>query len=175
MHQVCGPAQGWMGHAVAAGVGEGAVVVGQNAVADFDPDKLRRVRQAARLTQRELADRAGVPATTIAKWEGGFHRPYASSLAVLAAALGVPPDSLTTSAAPAARTLAQLRVAAGLTQSEAAARARLVRTRYSAVERGEIARLPEAVVTAIAAALGVDSAAVRTAHAAARAVRLESH
>jgi transcriptional regulator with XRE-family HTH domain len=148
-------------------------VVGQNAVAGFDPDKLRAARAAAGLSQRALARRAGVPTTTIAKWEGGFHRPYAGKLAALALALGVPPAALTASDPGAgAGTLAQLRVAAGLTQQEAASRAGLVRTRYSAIERGEIATVSEEVVDRIADVLAVTLAQVRTAHALSRAVYL---
>jgi transcriptional regulator with XRE-family HTH domain len=148
-------------------------VVGQNAVAEFDPDRLRAARAAAGLSQRELAARARVPSTTIAKWEGGFHRPYAGKLADLAAALGVSPTALTRHGGAGPRTLAQLRVAAGLTQQAAAAHAGLVRTRYSAIERGETAAVAEDVVAAIAAALAVTEAQVRTAHAHARAAHLE--
>jgi transcriptional regulator with XRE-family HTH domain len=146
-------------------------VVGQNAVEDFDPEKLLEARVAAGLSQRELARRTGVPASTLAKWEGGFQRPYAGKLAALAAALGLPPTAFT-SHDPGETTLAQLRIAAGLTQAEAAARAGLVRSRYSAIERGEIAAVAHDVAAAIAAALGVGEAELRTAHGAARAMYL---
>lgn len=163
-------------HAVSPGRSERegwALMVGQNAVEDFDPVKLRAARRAAGLSQRELAARARVPTTTITKWERGFQNPYAGSLAELAAALGLPPSALTTQPVSRLRTLAQLRVAAGLTQQAAAAAAGLVRTRYSAIERGEVATIGDEVADAIAGALSVEVAQVRAAHAHARTAHLD--
>jgi len=148
-------------------------VVGQNAVADFDPQRLRAAREAAGLNQRELAERIGVPASAVTKWEGGFRSPYASNLGALAAGLGIAPTDLTSVSGGGTRTLSQLRIDAGLTQRAAATRAGLVRSRYSAIERGEIATIAEEVVEAIASALDVSPAEVRTAHSASRSLHLE--
>jgi transcriptional regulator with XRE-family HTH domain len=141
---------------------------GQNTIADFDPERLRAAREAAGLNQRELAERIGKPTNAIAKWEGGFRSPYAGNLGALAAALGVQPADLRR-ADGGPRTLLDLRVAAGLTQLAAAARARLVRSRYSAIERGEVATVADDVIETIATALGFTPAEVRTAHSASRA------
>ncbi len=145
-------------------------MVGQNAVPNFEPGKLRRLRREANLTQEQLAVRAGLPPRTVVQYENGHRAPFANRLAVLARALGVPPAELT--AAPVADTLAQLRINVGLTQQAAAERAGLVRSRYSAIERGEVAAVDEDVVARIAGAFGVTAAQVRTAHARARSIYL---
>lgn len=147
-------------------------MVGQNAVSDFDGEKLRAARTAAGLSQEELANRINVPRVSIVRWEGGWRRPYASSLAALAAELNVSPAALTTRDVSTSPTLAQLRIAAGLTQQTAAARAHLIRTRYSALERGEIANPSDETINAVAAAFDVTPAQIRTAHAQSRAGHL---
>jgi transcriptional regulator with XRE-family HTH domain len=146
-------------------------VVGQNVVRGFDPARLRSARRDAGLSQRELGQRIGVPTTTVTKWETGDRVPYVDKLTLLARALGITPAALTTHDA-AGGTLAQLRINAGLTQQAAAARAGLVRTRYSAIERGEIATVDADVIGQIATALDVTAAQVSRAHALARSVYL---
>jgi transcriptional regulator with XRE-family HTH domain len=146
-------------------------LVGQNAVPNFDPAKLRKLRHDACLTQEQLASRAGLPPNTVVQYENGHRAPFATRLAELARALGVSPTELTAVDAP--DTLAQLRIDAGLTQQVTADRARLVRSRYSAIERGEIATVDEHTIARIAAVLGVTAERVRTAHAAARANHLD--
>ena len=145
-------------------------MVGQNAVADFDPDKLRKLRRERQLTQDQLDRQAGLPPRTIVQYENGHRTPYAHRLRTLAEVLGVSPGDLTAKAD--AETLAQLRTRRGLTQRDAANRAGLVRTRYSAIERGEIASLDDEVTARIATALDVTPQQVRTAHAQAMADRL---
>lgn len=49
-------------------------------------DIVRIARQRAGLTQRQLADRSGIPRETIARWETGVHEPTLSSLRKLAEA-----------------------------------------------------------------------------------------
>ncbi|MBA2438332.1 MAG: helix-turn-helix transcriptional regulator [Acidimicrobiia bacterium] len=49
---------------------------------------LRHARRAAGLTQRELARRAGVPQSTVARIEGGDHQPLVSTLDRLLQACG---------------------------------------------------------------------------------------
>jgi transcriptional regulator with XRE-family HTH domain len=66
----------------------------------------------------------------------------------------------------------QLRVAAGLLQEQVAERARLTRTKYSALERGEIASLSTRDAAALADALGTTGEEIRSAHAVGRAAHL---
>jgi transcriptional regulator with XRE-family HTH domain len=144
-------------------------LVKQAAAAGFDPARLRQARTNAGLSQRELAKRAGIDQTTIAKYEAGDRAPFVERLAALAQALGVPPATLT---APSTGTLAELRAAAGLTQQAAATRAGLVRTTYATIERGEVATLDAETAKRLAAALSTTPAAVTAAHARARAITL---
>jgi transcriptional regulator with XRE-family HTH domain len=55
---------------------------------------LRVVRQCAALSQRQLADLAGVSANTVRLLEGGKRGAYPTTVAKLAAALGLPPEEL---------------------------------------------------------------------------------
>jgi transcriptional regulator with XRE-family HTH domain len=134
--------------------------------AGFDPERLRLLRLAAGLTQRELAERTGTDHTTIAKYETRGRVPFVERLAELARALGVEPAQLTRGGAG---TLVELRVAAGLTQSAAAQRAGLVRSRYAMLERGEVASLDPAVAARLARTLRVGVEDVAAAHAQSRA------
>ena len=67
----------------------------------LDGHRLRQLRQQRHLTRDELADRAGISSTTIAKLE---RQPRAScrsrTLARLAAALAEPPAAITADPAP---------------------------------------------------------------------------
>jgi transcriptional regulator with XRE-family HTH domain len=147
-------------------------VVTSNAVPNFEPDRLRQLRQEAGLTQERLAFLAGVPPQTIVQYENRHRGPSAGRLAALARALGARPSDLT--ASHSRSTLAQLRIEAGLNQQETAATAGLTRTRYSALERGETATLDPQIVVRLAAALKVTEAQVRAAHSHARAHHLSS-
>jgi transcriptional regulator with XRE-family HTH domain len=80
----------------------------------------------------------------------------------------VRPADLTSGPDDRPRSLLQLRVAAGLRQGQLAAAAGLTRTKYSALERGEIATIRDQDLTALATALGVHIDEVRTAHAVSR-------
>jgi transcriptional regulator with XRE-family HTH domain len=55
---------------------------------------LRELREQAVLSQRELAEKAGVSQTTVVKIETGKIRPHPATLRKLAAALDVAPASL---------------------------------------------------------------------------------
>lgn len=61
---------------------------------------LQRLRQAAFLTQQELADRAGLTKASVNRLEGGRHRARISTVRRLAAALGVEPTELALGPAP---------------------------------------------------------------------------
>jgi transcriptional regulator with XRE-family HTH domain len=52
-------------------------------------ERLQRLRNEAGLTQMGLADRAGVPLTSLRNWEHDRREPLVSVLFKLAAALGV--------------------------------------------------------------------------------------
>jgi transcriptional regulator with XRE-family HTH domain len=148
---------------------KGRRVVREATAAGFDPDRLRQIRVNAGVTQAELATATGTDPTTIAKYEGGARTPYVERFAALAAALGVTPADLTVTTG--AGTLAELRTLAGLTQLGAATRAGLVRTTYSAIERGETPTIEEGTAQRIATALGITAQQVHTAHAASRRQR----
>ena len=66
----------------------------------------------------------------------------------------------------------QLRLNAGLKQDRLAAQAGLTRTKYSSLERGEVASLSPEDAARLAKVLGVDPDQVHTAHAAARTSHL---
>jgi DNA-binding XRE family transcriptional regulator len=57
------------------------------------PTRLRQLREAAKLTQQELADRAGLHRVAIARYEAGDRAPTYAALCALADALGVPTDA----------------------------------------------------------------------------------
>jgi transcriptional regulator with XRE-family HTH domain len=56
--------------------------------------RLKALREAAGLSQRALADRAGVAPETVARLERDRTPPRAGTVRKVAAALGVPPDAL---------------------------------------------------------------------------------
>ena len=56
--------------------------------------RLRGIRERAALTQRELAERAGVNYVQISRIERGDVEPYPSTVRKLAQALGVTPSDL---------------------------------------------------------------------------------
>lgn len=55
---------------------------------------LRELRLNAVMTQKELAEKAGVSKQTVVMIESGRIRPYPQTLRKLAEALGVPPTAL---------------------------------------------------------------------------------
>jgi transcriptional regulator with XRE-family HTH domain len=56
--------------------------------------RLRELRGAAGLSQKALADSAGVPQSQVSQWEAGNSTPLATSIPALAQALGVDPGEL---------------------------------------------------------------------------------
>lgn len=64
--------------------------------------ELRRLRRAAELTQRELADRAGVSESVVFGAETGRHVPHYGNMEKLAEALGVDVVEILPKAAPPA-------------------------------------------------------------------------
>jgi transcriptional regulator with XRE-family HTH domain len=148
-------------------------VGGQQGAPGFDARRLRAARRAARLTQQQLAAQMGVHDTVVVNWEAGRRVPRVDRLRELAKVLGVRPAELTSASEDDGPTsLQQLRVAAGLLQEQLAARAGLTRTKYAALERGEVASLSDRDAGEMAAVLAVDADEVRTAHAVSRSAFL---
>jgi transcriptional regulator with XRE-family HTH domain len=58
-------------------------------------EKLKDLRESAKLSQVELAERAGVTQRAISGWETGKREPLWSAVQKLATALGVSPEALT--------------------------------------------------------------------------------
>jgi transcriptional regulator with XRE-family HTH domain len=56
--------------------------------------RLRAVRERQALNQRELAEKAGLTASTLSRIEAGVQEPYSSTVRKLARALGVKPADL---------------------------------------------------------------------------------
>jgi len=61
---------------------------------DVFPDRLREQRELRKLTQQELADRAGLPPTSISHFEKGARKPSFDNLRRLARALETQTDYL---------------------------------------------------------------------------------
>ena len=57
-------------------------------------EKLKAARQAAGLTQGQLAEKVGCQQRDISRWENGHREPVASTLKKLALALGCSMDDL---------------------------------------------------------------------------------
>jgi transcriptional regulator with XRE-family HTH domain len=56
--------------------------------------RLKALRLAARMTQRELAERSGIPLGTLVNWEQDRNEPALSAAVPLARALGISLDVL---------------------------------------------------------------------------------
>lgn len=146
-----------------------AVLEHLQAAAEQYADAYRRAR-AAGWTQVELRLRGfGPPAQA---------RPRAADAAAASPTDGTAAGPVTGAARgtagrpgvqPHRPTLALLRTYAGMLQEQVASAAGLTRTKYSALERGEIASLSDGDCRALAAAFGVPVGEVRVAHANARA------
>jgi transcriptional regulator with XRE-family HTH domain len=145
-----------------------AVVGGRQGATGFDGARLRSLRRAAKLSQRELGDRIGADSPVIANYENGRAVPRVDRLRQLATALGVPPSELVPEEG-AVSSLERLRTRAGLLQDDLARRASMTRTKYAAIERGQTATISAADARMLAAVLEVDIEAVLIAQAVARA------
>lgn len=158
--------------------------VGKSAVDAFDPQRLRHAREAAGLTQRDLAikvleaelagqgtELSSLPGEKWARaveteririisYENGAHAPRAPMLHRLAQALAVDGFALLKPDTP--RDLATLRTRLGLTQADVAAQLQTVgRAYYSRVEQGIAALQDEHDQRRLAEVLQVDPAEVR--------------
>ena len=58
-------------------------------------ERIKRYRKEKRMTQEEVADRAGVTAVSVSRWENGARDPTFRDVEKIAAALGVTMEELT--------------------------------------------------------------------------------
>ena len=118
---------------------------------------LRLARQAAGLTQAQLAAAVGTTTGKIREWERGTCLPGPDFLRLLGNALDVDTDALTR-ASPG---LEALRVAAGLSVAEAALAAGTSVTRYRQLERGWLCDRPDpSIIAGLIQALGAPTHSV---------------
>lgn len=145
-------------------------------------ERLNELRAGAGLTQRQLAEKAGVKYGAVRDLEQGLNGPTWDTVLALAAALGVSVEAFTQPAAkrqPTAQSapsdgtadnhfagrLRELREAAGLTQQQLAERAGVSARTVSSLEQAVyVATWP--TVLALATALGVNTSAFESAPAA---------
>ena len=121
-----------------------------------DGAALRRARLNAGLTLREVAAELNVAdGARVGAWEHGREQPQPSFIPLLAKALNVPAPALLLgkSLTP---TLADLRLAKGLTLTQVAANAGIPRTTFHRLEQG-IATRPLDWTTLMALATALDS------------------
>jgi transcriptional regulator with XRE-family HTH domain len=148
---------------VPASAGAKGEVVAIEAVVSFDPEALRRLRRAERLSHDALAERVGIARPNLIAYEQGKKRPSPRTLRALAAGLGADPMQLLSVTARTA-TLADLRAAmAGLTTTETAAALGVPRHSYDRMEAGK-RPLDAATAEQLAELLGIAPAAVVAAH-----------
>lgn len=146
-----------------ASAGAKEEVVAIEAVASFDPEALRRLRRARRLSHDALAERVSIARPNLIAYEQGKKRPSPRTLRALATGLGADPIQLLAVTARTA-TLADLRAAkAGLTTTETAAALGVPRHSYDRMEAGK-RPLDAATAVRLAELLGMTPAAVVAAH-----------
>lgn len=117
----------------------------------FSAERLVHLRERAGLSRGELARLAGVSLGAVQSWETGRATPQVDTLAKAVAALGVSMGDIVL-IEPDQRYLGDLRVFAGMTQPQLAAKAAMSTTALSSVELGH-ARLTDEVAKRLAAAL----------------------
>ena len=57
------------------------------------PARLRAIRSARGMSQKQLSDAAGVSQNAVSQWEAGIREPLWANVVALAAALGVSTDA----------------------------------------------------------------------------------
>jgi transcriptional regulator with XRE-family HTH domain len=147
-------------------------VAGHQGATGFDGARLRALRHAANLSQRELGDLIGADSPVIANYENGRAVPRVDRLRDLAKALKVKPADFLPSTR-GVMSLERLRVRVGLLQADVAQQAGMTRTKYAAIERGQIATISASDARALAEVLDVDVDAVLVGQAVARAAFVE--
>ena len=122
--------------------------------ATLDPEALRRAREAAGLTQNELARLIGVAGgERVSSWERGVSRPRATAMGRIAEVLGVPTTSLMTGSTDLG--LRAMRTLAGLSAAEVAQQLGISAATLTRWEAGRFSRIPGSLkVRCLAQALG---------------------
>lgn len=135
-----------------------------SARAPFDPSRLRAAREAAGLSQHELALRSGVVGgDRVSKWERGQAVPRPAVLARVAEVLGINAKDLLAAEMGQAGLL-ELRLAAGLTRLQVAQAVHVGERTVARWEKGEFKVMPDVVAgRRLAVALGVEPDQVRLA------------
>ncbi|MFI6287623.1 helix-turn-helix transcriptional regulator [Streptomyces sp. NPDC051018] len=127
----------------------------------FDARAFRAERRAADLTQRQVAEAAGVQEAAVARWESATTQPLPEMLPTLARVLGKPIDALFPRQGPP--DLADLRADAGYSQKDTAALTGT--TTASSLRKAEhgVRRLTAEAVSLLAAGYGVSEEALQAA------------
>lgn len=132
----------------------------------FNPGALRARRIALKMSRGDLARAAGISVSAVAGWENGHRMPQVDSLAQAAAALECEISAFV-DMRPGHRSLADLRILAGLTQPQLGKLVGISTTVISSLERAE-AGLSDERAEVLAVALGVDAEAIKAGYAKAR-------
>lgn len=132
----------------------------------FNPEALRLRRTALKMSRGDLARAANLSVNAIAAWESGRRTPQVDSLAQVAAALQCE-IGVFVEMRPGERSLADLRVLAGLTQPQLGKLVGISTTVISSLERAE-SGLSDARAAALAQALNVDVETIKAGYAKAR-------
>ena len=144
----------WLGHVIRRSLGAiGCWVMRRESW--LNPEALRAARVRAGLTQHELARLVGVAGgERVSRWELGTSRPRPEILLRVASALDVSSTDLLDSNADLSD-LRGLRIAAGLSMRDLAARTHLSKTTLSRWESGSVVQTPsQSVLALLAQSLG---------------------
>jgi transcriptional regulator with XRE-family HTH domain len=66
----------------------------ETVVRSFDPERMKAARRSANMSQRDLADRSGIPVTMIREYEQGKSIPSVPRLFIIADTLKCSADDL---------------------------------------------------------------------------------
>jgi transcriptional regulator with XRE-family HTH domain len=132
----------------------------------FSATAFERARRANHLSRGELARLADISPGAVTAWETSRATPQADTLAKVTNILGIDIDEVV-HIEPDKRSLGDLRIYAGMTQSQLAATIGISTTSVAALERGESRLRPE-VAKAIAKTLQLPAAEITAAYDRAR-------
>ena len=139
--------------------------VGNTGARGYDRQRLRLHREAAGISQSELARRAGIPRGYVSKYENGQAAPNADRLGAIAVALGREPLDFVDQE-ELGHGLHHSGSLSGFIQFQVADQAGpdMTLSRYRMLELGNVTRLTHADTTGLAAVFGVSPEIVRAAH-----------